>query len=121
QLPRRDYDLVVMDLSFISLTKVLPAVWPLVGPGGHLVALVKPQFEAGKAEVDAGRGVIRDPAVHARVLAEIRAFIATKLPGSAEHGCRESPIRGADGNLEYLLGLIKVASAAPSDMVSERS
>lgn len=110
QLPHDTYDLVVMDLSFISLKKVWPAVWPYVGPGGHLVALVKPQFEAGKAEVDAGRGVIRDPEVHARVLAEIRAFAATELTGSSEHGCIESPIRGADGNLEYLLGLKKVAS-----------
>ena len=110
QLPRPLYDMIVMDLSFISLTKVLPAIWPLLAPGGHLVMLVKPQFEAGKAEVDAGRGIIRDPEVHARVLAKIRAFAQENLSGSAEHGCRESPIRGADGNLEYLLGLKKVAS-----------
>lgn len=121
RLPRPLFSLVVMDLSFISLTKVLPAVWPLVEPGGHLVALVKPQFEAGKAEVDAGRGVIRDPAIRARVLAEIRAFIAQSFPDSAEHGCRESPIHGADGNLEYLLGLIKVASESRPNIVSERS
>lgn len=110
QLPRPGYDVIVMDLSFISLTKVLPAVWPLLAPEGHLIMLVKPQFEAGKAEVDAGRGVIRDPEVQTRVLAEIRVFARENLPGSAEHGCRESPIRGADGNLEYLLGLKKVAS-----------
>jgi 23S rRNA (cytidine1920-2'-O)/16S rRNA (cytidine1409-2'-O)-methyltransferase len=110
QLPHPAYDLVVMDLSFISLKKVWPAVWPLLRPGGHLVALVKPQFEAGKAEVDAGRGVIRDDAVRERVLAEMRAFAASALPGSIEHGCCESPIHGADGNVEYLLGLKKVAS-----------
>lgn len=110
QLPHPDYDLVVMDLSFISLKKVWPAVWPLVRPGGHLVALVKPQFEAGKAEVDAGRGVIRDSAVHQRVLTEMRSFAAAELAGAEEHGCCESPIHGADGNVEFLLGLKKVAS-----------
>ncbi len=111
QLPRPRYDLVVMDLSFISLKKVLPAIWPLLAEDGHLIALVKPQFEAGKAEVDAGRGVIHDPVVHQRVLGEIRQFAAEQLPGSGEHGCCESPIRGADGNLEFLLGLKKVALA----------
>lgn len=107
RLPRPAYALIVMDLSFISLTKVLPAVWPLLEPNGHLVALVKPQFEAGKPEVDAGKGVIRDPAIHARVLEEIRRFAREYLPGSSEHGCRESPIQGADGNVEFLLGLKK--------------
>ena len=69
-LPRADYDAVVMDLSFISLKAVLPAVWPFLRPGGLLIALVKPQFEAGKAEADKGRGVIRDPAVQAAALDE---------------------------------------------------
>ena len=110
QLPRPAYGLVVMDLSFISLTKVWGAVWPLVEPGGHLVALVKPQFEAGKAEVDAGRGVIRDPAIHARVLAEIRAWAAREMEAAEEFGCCESPLKGADGNTEFLLGLRKIAS-----------
>src|SRR5882757_2902331 len=67
-LPRSEFDLVVMDLSFISLTAVLPAVWPCLRAGGTLVALVKPQFEAGKAEADKGRGVIRDRAVQDQVL-----------------------------------------------------
>ncbi|MFZ9840020.1 MAG: TlyA family RNA methyltransferase, partial [Opitutaceae bacterium] len=75
-LPRSEYDAIVMDLSFISLTAVLPAVWPLLRPGGTLVALVKPQFEAGKAEVDRGRGVIRDPAVQDAALARGRAAAA---------------------------------------------
>lgn len=108
-LPFVEYDLVVMDLSFISLRLILPAVWPKVRVGGHLIALVKPQFEAGKKEVDQGRGVIRDPLIRARVLAEIRGFIAGNLPSAAEVGCVESPIHGADGNLEYLLGITKVA------------
>lgn len=118
QLPRSGYDLIVMDLSFISLTKVWPAVWPLLKPGGHLIALVKPQFEAGKAEVDAGRGVIRDPAVHARVLMEIRAWVMENLKGAVEFGDCESPIRGADGNTEFLLGWKNVAQALATDQVA---
>jgi 23S rRNA (cytidine1920-2'-O)/16S rRNA (cytidine1409-2'-O)-methyltransferase len=94
-----------MDLSFISLTAVLPAVWPLLRAGGTLVALVKPQFEAGKAEVDKGRGVIRDPAVQAATLATVRDFAARELPGATVVGAIDSPITGADGNREFLLCL----------------
>jgi 23S rRNA (cytidine1920-2'-O)/16S rRNA (cytidine1409-2'-O)-methyltransferase len=104
-LPRPQFDAVVMDLSFISLRAVLPAVWPLVQPAGLLIALVKPQFEAGKAEVDKGRGIIRDAAIHARVLAEIRAFVAADLPDAEIIGEIESPLVGTDGNREFLLGL----------------
>lgn len=106
-LPRADFDAIVMDLSFISLRSVLPAVWPLLRAGGTLVALVKPQFEAGKAEVDKGRGVIRDAAVQEAVLADIRAFALAELPGSAVVGSMDSPITGTDGNREFLLGLKK--------------
>jgi 23S rRNA (cytidine1920-2'-O)/16S rRNA (cytidine1409-2'-O)-methyltransferase len=106
-LPRTGYDAVVMDLSFISLKSVLPAVWPFLHEGGILVALVKPQFEAGKSEVDRGRGVIRDDAVRARVLAEVREFALRELPGAALHGEMECPLPGADGNREFLLGLIR--------------
>ncbi len=106
-LPRSAYDAVVMDLSFISLRHILPRVWPVLRAGGTLVALVKPQFEAGKAEVDKGQGVIRDPAVQERVLAEIRAFALAELPGAALVGVMDSPITGTDGNREFLLGLTK--------------
>ena len=106
-LPRASYDALVMDLSFISLKSVLPAVWPFLRPGGTLVALVKPQFEAGKAEVDRGQGVIRDDAVRARVLAEVREFALCELPGATLHGEMECPVHGADGNREFLLGLRK--------------
>ena len=109
-LPRASYDAVVMDLAFISLKSVLPAVWPFLRPGGTLIALVKPQFEAGKAEVDKGQGIIRDDAVRERVLAEVRAFMLRELPGAKVHGERECPVHGADGNREYLLGLTKAAS-----------
>jgi 23S rRNA (cytidine1920-2'-O)/16S rRNA (cytidine1409-2'-O)-methyltransferase len=106
-LPRDRYDAVVMDLSFISLTAVLPAVWPFLRPGGTLIALVKPQFEAGKAEADKGRGVIRDRAVQAAVLAEVTAFALARLPGATLLGTMDSPLTGADGNREFLLGLRK--------------
>lgn len=104
-LPRSEYDVVVMDLSFISLRAVLPAVWPLLRTDGTLVALVKPQFEAGKAEVDKGRGVIRDTAVQEAVLTGIRDFALTELKGSHLVGTMDSPITGTDGNREFLLCL----------------
>ncbi len=108
-LPDADYPLVVMDLSFISLRLVLPAVWPFVAPGGTLVALVKPQFEAPKAEVDRGRGVIRDPAVQEAALENIRAFALAELPGAELLGAMDSPITGTDGNREFLLGVQRTA------------
>jgi 23S rRNA (cytidine1920-2'-O)/16S rRNA (cytidine1409-2'-O)-methyltransferase len=96
-----------MDLSFISLKSVLPAVWPRVRAGGLLVALVKPQFEAGKAEVDKGRGVIRERAVQDAVLADVTAFALGTLAGARLAGSMDSPIAGSDGNREFLLGLGK--------------
>lgn len=112
-LPQDSYPLIVMDLSFISLTKVLPAVWAFCALEGHLIALVKPQFEARKAEVDAGRGIIRDAVIHHRVLEEVQQFALNELPGARLIGTLESPIKGTDGNTEYLIGLQRqpVASA----------
>ncbi|MFT4902301.1 MAG: 23S rRNA (cytidine1920-2'-O)/16S rRNA (cytidine1409-2'-O)-methyltransferase [Lentimonas sp.] len=104
-LPFEDYPLIVMDVSFISLTKVLPAVWQFMAPGGHLVALVKPQFEAKKHEVDAGRGIIRDEAIHLRVRDEIKNFALENLPAAELIGTMYSPISGTDGNREFLMGL----------------
>ena len=109
-LPVDSYDLIVMDLSFISLKQVLPAVWPFLRAGGRLIALVKPQFEAGKAEVDKGRGVIRDTAVQQAVLDGITAFALAELPGATLIGTMDSPITGADGNREFLLGLQKASA-----------
>ena len=107
-LPRGQFDAVVMDLSFISLKAVLPAVWALLRPaGGTLIALVKPQFEAGKNEVDKGRGVIRDAAVQEATLASVRDFAAAELPGAQLVGTMDSPITGTDGNREFLLCLRK--------------
>ncbi len=106
ELPHSDYDLVVMDLSFISLTLILPVAWPRLRRGGSLIALVKPQFEAGKDALKKGRGVIRDPSIHAQVLSDIKAF-AGVLPAAKLIGECPSPIKGADGNREFLLGWSK--------------
>jgi 23S rRNA (cytidine1920-2'-O)/16S rRNA (cytidine1409-2'-O)-methyltransferase len=104
-LPNEAYPRIVMDVSFISLTKVLPAVWQFLEPGGILIALVKPQFEAEKHEVDAGRGIIRDESVQNRVLQQIQEFALATLPGAALIGTMDSPIKGTDGNREFLIGL----------------
>ena len=104
-LPHSDYDAVVMDLSFISLRKILPATWPFVRPGGVLIALIRPQFEAGKAEVDKGRGIIRDVALQERIRDDMQAFALAELPGAELIGVMDSPIVGTDGNREFLLGL----------------
>lgn len=106
-LPREQYDLVVIDVSFISLKLILPAVWPFLEKDGALVALVKPQFEAEKKEVDRGGGVVKDPAVQERVLEEVEKFALETLPGAMKIGAIDSPIRGAEGNREFLLGLRK--------------
>ena len=99
-------DLIVIDCSFISLQKLLAAAVALLRPFGNLLALVKPQFEAGKAEVDKGAGVITDPAIHQRVLDELRTFIDA-MPELTWKGVTESPLLGPAGNKEFLLLLEK--------------
>ena len=103
-LPQPEYGLVTMDLSFISLRKTLENAWGFVREAGHLIALVKPQFEATKKEADAGRGIIRDPRIHQRVVEEIKSFACANLRNSQLIGVLESPLRGTEGNLEFLLG-----------------
>lgn len=98
----RSFDLVTIDVSFISLRLVLPVVPPLLRPDADIVALVKPQFEAGRREVGKG-GIVREPAVHARVLREV--VEAAAACGLAAAGSTPSPIEGADGNREFLLHL----------------
>ena len=94
-------DLVVGDLSFISLRLVIPPLVSVCQPGADMVLLVKPQFEAGRSEVSKGRGVVNDPAVWARVRDEIAAaFESNRCTVS---GWTESPITGADGNHEFLI------------------
>src|SRR6266581_9203185 len=93
---------VVIDVSFISLRLVLPAIVPLLAPAAWIVALVKPQFEAGKAEADKGAGVISDPAVHTRVLNELQEWIPQHTPFQ-RLGLTESPLKGPAGNREFLV------------------
>jgi len=93
------FDLAVMDVSFISVTKLLPAILPLLSPIGKIVVLIKPQFEVGKGEVGKG-GIVREPEKHERVVAEINEF-AIEL-GLQVNGVIESPILGAEGNKEFL-------------------
>ncbi len=100
-------DLVVVDCSFISLKKILPPAVPLLKPDGKIVALIKPQFEAGKAEADKGRGVITDAAIHGRVLAELEEFVAAQA-GLCWRGVVESPLLGPAGNKEFLALIEKV-------------
>lgn len=99
-------DLVVADCSFISLRKILPAAVALLRPFGRIVALIKPQFEAGKAEADRGEGVIRDPAVHERVIGELEMFVIRELGLNWKHVV-ESPILGPAGNKEFLAHIEK--------------
>ena len=98
-------DLVTIDTSFISLTKILPAAEQLLRPGGELIALIKPQFEAGRADVGKG-GVVRDAGVHERVQAEVIDF-ATRTLGLRLVGRCESPLLGPAGNKEFLVGFTK--------------
>jgi 23S rRNA (cytidine1920-2'-O)/16S rRNA (cytidine1409-2'-O)-methyltransferase len=96
------FDIVTIDVSFISLRQILPVVPARLAPGGHVVALVKPQFEAGRDDVERG-GLVTDPAVHARVLDEVRA--AARAVGLTPMADTPSPITGATGNQEFLLHL----------------
>jgi 23S rRNA (cytidine1920-2'-O)/16S rRNA (cytidine1409-2'-O)-methyltransferase len=109
-------DVAVVDLSFISLVTVAHALTRCCTPAACLVALVKPQFEAGRARVGPG-GVVRDPHVHRAVLRETRA-------GLARHGlvvvdAMASPLRGADGNSEFLFHLRTTRAVAPSDAIDD--
>ena len=97
-------DLVVCDASFIGLAKVLEVPLGFVRPGGRALALVKPQFEAGRAEVGKG-GVVRDTAVHARVCAEVADWFAAN--GWRVAGVTPSPITGPEGNVEFLLAAVR--------------
>ena len=102
-LIRDEYDFVVADLSFISLTAVADALCSKVARGGHMILLVKPQFEATKAEVDKTSGVISDPLVHARTCKTVVDCYRDR--GFLQRGIMASPLLGASGNTEFLLHL----------------
>jgi len=100
-------DLAVIDCSFISVRKIIGPAVALLRPSGNIVALIKPQFEAGRAEVDKGRGVIRDPAIHRRVVQETAQWVG----GHSDlrwRGVTESPLLGPAGNKEFLAHLEKI-------------
>jgi len=97
-------DIAVCDASFISLAKVLDKALEFVRPGGWLLALVKPQFEAERAEIGKG-GVVRDPAVHKRVCDAAAAWLRAR--GWSVEGVTQSPITGPEGNVEFLLAAVK--------------
>jgi 23S rRNA (cytidine1920-2'-O)/16S rRNA (cytidine1409-2'-O)-methyltransferase len=94
-------DIVTIDVSFISLRQIFPVIPPLLRPGADVVALVKPQFEAGRSEIR--KGVIRDATVHTRVLEEVSS--AAREVGLTSAASMPSPITGAKGNVEFLLHL----------------
>ena len=100
------FDLAVIDVSFISVTKVLPAIVPLLTAGGPVVVLIKPQFEVGKGEVGSG-GIVRDADKRARVIEEVHRCAADL--GLHNIGLIESPIQGAEGNIEFLAGYQKIS------------
>lgn len=93
------FDLIVIDVSFISATKILPAIDPLLTDTGRLITLIKPQFEVGRGEVGKG-GIVRDTQKHARVIGEVNG--AARNLGLQVRSVIESPIHGADGNVEFL-------------------
>ena len=96
------FDVITIDVSFISLRQILPIVPPRLAPDGHVIALVKPQFEAGREDVERG-GLVTDPAVHARVIDEVRE--AARAVGLTPMADTPSPVTGATGNQEFLLHL----------------
>ena len=103
-------DFVCTDVSFISLTKILPKIYELLKEGASAAVLIKPQFEAGKSDIGK-RGIVKDRKVHERVLADIDSF--ARLTGYAQERYTFSPVKGGSGNIEYLVKLKKSAEEIP--------
>jgi 23S rRNA (cytidine1920-2'-O)/16S rRNA (cytidine1409-2'-O)-methyltransferase len=104
--PFSPVDVVVIDCSFISLLKIFPAAIALLRDSGNILALIKPQFEAGKKEANKGRGVITDPSIHERVVGEIENYVRNQA-GMQWRGIIESPLLGPAGNKEFLVRIEK--------------
>lgn len=117
-LERAPFGLVVADLAFISLRTVAPALLGLVQAGGDMVLLVKPQFEAGRAQADRERGVIRDPAVWAEALHGVVVTYAGH--GAAMMGLMVSPLLGAEGNVEFLAHFVAAGDAGDQPAATDR-
>jgi 23S rRNA (cytidine1920-2'-O)/16S rRNA (cytidine1409-2'-O)-methyltransferase len=111
------FDLATIDVIFISLKLILPAVRQCISNQGEVVALVKPQFEVGRGEVGRG-GIVKDPSKHRRVLIEIKE--AAESLGLRVAGIIESPILGAEGNREFLIHLTLSKEAPEPDAIIER-
>lgn len=114
--------LAVADVSFISLTLILPPALEVLAPGGRMVVLVKPQFELKREEVGRG-GIVKDPALHAAAVEKIRLFVEQMPPSASGQrltwaGCTESPILGGEGNREFLACLAALPSRAGDASVS---
>ncbi|MBO5344133.1 MAG: TlyA family RNA methyltransferase [Ruminococcus sp.] len=103
-------DFVCADVSFISLTKILPKISELLKDGGTAAVLVKPQFEAGKSDIGK-KGIVKDRKVHLRILNELDSFM--RLTGLMPVSFTYSPIKGGSGNIEYLAKLVKCSDEAP--------
>lgn len=114
QVPE-DIDFASVDVSFISLSKILPAAFPLLKDDGEMVCLIKPQFEAGREKVGK-KGVVRDKSVHVEVIENV--FIYAKENGFSIVGLTYSPIKGPEGNIEYLVYITKQPSDVEIDIKS---
>ena len=112
-----EVDIVTIDVAFISLRLILPAIPPFLAPGADIVALVKPQFEAGRDEVGR-RGLVVDPAVHEAVIARVTE--AAEALGLQRMGMTRSPITGATGNQEFFLHLRARRAWGPDDLRYDR-
>lgn len=110
-------DLVTVDASFISLRTLLPVLKKWLAEEGQLIALIKPQFEAGKKDVSRGKGVIRDPEIHRQVLSELLDFVYEQ--GLKLLGLMRSPVLGPKGNVEFLLwtGVLEESSKSKEELL----
>jgi len=106
ELATSNLSLCTIDVSFISLAKILPVVYSLLSEKAKVIALIKPQFEARRQQVEKG-GIVRDPKVHAEVIAKVKA--AAEKIGFKVIGTTPSPITGADGNVEFFIYLTKIS------------
>ena len=108
-------ELVTIDASFISLKVLLPVVRAWFGDsGGEVIALIKPQFEAGRKQVSRGKGVIRDPEVHLHVLLDVLSFVVSQ--GYTVRNLIQSPIQGPKGNIEFLAHLVYPSETTQADL-----
>ncbi|BCU81601.1 TlyA family rRNA (cytidine-2'-O)-methyltransferase [Polycladomyces abyssicola] len=117
-LPGEQPDLATIDVSFISLSHILPPLYPILRTGGDVIALIKPQFEAGKEQVGK-KGIVRDPAIHRQVIRAVLDMAASC--GFQPMGVIPSPITGGEGNIEFLSRLTKSDTSSSSGIVTDEA